>query len=181
MLPGKNGAWKADTSGTNTGIRMQCPAPVTGLFNSPFHIHAWYLAIQDVHLQLTHFTNTRSHLPEANRCKLSLTPPLSSLHMEAGVKPTSRPRSELSLALTLMPLLWAAQTPDPFAPISAPHRAYCSHHAPALPRLEMETGSRYQANLRAPELEQWPLKRVMRAWICFKRWNTWLQDQEANH
>lgn len=86
---GKNGVVKADASNIHTGT-MQHPASLTWIFNSLFHITAWYSAIQGMHRLQLYFTTRFSHLPEANSCKLSLAPSLSSLHMEAWRRPTSR-------------------------------------------------------------------------------------------
>lgn len=75
-------------------------ASLTRFFNSLFHITARYLAIQDMRRLQTYFTNRSSHLPEANRCKLSLTSSLSSSHMGAGIKPTSKAKFNINLDAT---------------------------------------------------------------------------------
>lgn len=80
-----------------------------------------------------------------NRCKLLLTSSLSSSHMEAGVKPTSRApiRAKFNTHLDATCVL--------SSDIPSLHSLICltesSRHASALPLLEMETGSGYQANL----------------------------------
>lgn len=80
-----------------------------------------------------------------NRCKLSLTSSLSSSHMEAGVKPTSRAqiRAKFNTHLDATCVL-SSDIPPLHSPICSTES---SCHASALPLLEMEIGSSYQVNL----------------------------------
>lgn len=113
-------------------------------------------AVRDVHPLQMYSANTSSHLLEAIRCKLPFASSLSSLRVDAKAKPTRRARLRATSILNEDTLPCTALTLSPFAPPSAP--AIPS----ALPLLGVESGSSSQANLRAPELEQRPLKRESR-------------------
>lgn len=169
MLPGKNEALKANTSNTHPGA-MQHPASLTRLFNSLFHITARYLAIQDMYRLQTYFTNRSSHLPEANRCILSLTSSLSSSHMEAGVKPTSRARIRAKFNINL------DATSELSLDIPPLHSHICSTETVMLLSClcSPTTGNGNRNQLSSKFKSSWirtvtPENRILRAWICFKR------------
>lgn len=144
------------------GLQMQTPRPPgpfpnksqhhAPAFHQPASHHLLHSDMQDMHCLQMDFTNRSSHLPEANRSKLSLTSSLSSSRMKTGVKPTSRDQSRVRFNIIL------DATSEFNSDIPALHSCICSteynapNHDAALLPLEMEMGGSYQVNSTAPEL-----------------------------
>lgn len=151
LLPGK----KCGSKSRHLTLPLPSPTGVQhralGLSPACFH-HLLHSAIQDC-LQ-TDSANRSSHLPEANRSKLSLTSSLSSFHMKTGVKPTSRDQIRVGFNIILDVTSQLNSDIPPLHPCVHSTEYNAPNHDAALPPLEMERGGSYQVNSRAHELGQ---------------------------